>query len=126
MPGPTMTTDKPMNFFSDRTRVAQLVFGLDAALGVLGIGAASLYGAALSSGNPWTVFLAIFLSCSGLWLLFCFCAYKGLTSDNLLLKGVFWLAVVGHLPAFPVGTAFSGASIWLWRELRRQAPTAIT
>ena len=100
-------------------KVAQFVFSLDAVLGILSIGGAALYGAAWSSGNVWTTSLAIFVPFSLLWALFCYGAYNGLTSDKAVLKSMFWLFVVGHIFAFPVGTAISGVSIWLWRELRK-------
>ena len=104
----------------NRIRVAKFVFSLDAVLGILSIGGAALYGAAFSSGNVWTTSLAIFLPFSVLWALFCYWAYKGLTSEKTVLKFVFWLFVVGHVFGFPVGTAISGVSIWLWRDLRNQ------
>lgn len=108
-----------MKFIEDRTRVAQFLFSLDAVLGILSIGGAALYGAAYSSGNVWTTALAIFVPFAVLWALFCYCAYKGLTSENAVLKFIFWLFVVGHVFGFPVGTAISGVSIWLWRDLRK-------
>lgn len=102
----------------DRIKVAKLTFSLSAVLGTLSAGGAALYGAAYSSGNVWTVFPAIFVPSAMLWSLFCYLAYKGLTSQNALLKVVFWLFVVLHVFPFPVGTAIAGVSIWLWRELR--------
>ncbi len=63
----------------------------------------------------------MFLSVSAVWLLFCYGAYKGLMSPNVIGKVVFWLSVVGHIFAFPVGTAFSGVCIWLWRDLSLRA-----
>jgi hypothetical protein len=108
---------------NDPIRLAQVVFALDAVLGILAIGGAALFGAAYSSGSVWTSFLSVFVPLSALWTLFCYLAYKGLTSDNLVLKAVFWLNVVGNAIGFPVGTAIAGASIWLWRELRRAEPS---
>ena len=107
-----------MKSIDDRIKVAKFLFSLDAVLGILGIGGAALYGAAWSSGNVWTTSLAIFVPFAVLWSLFCYCAYKGLTSENAVLKFMFWLFVVGHIFAFPVGTAISGVAIWLWRDLR--------
>ena len=78
----------------DRITVAKLTFSLDAVLGILGAGGAALYGAAYSSGNVWTTFLTIFVPSAMLWSLFCYSAYKGLTSQNVVLKVVFWLFVV--------------------------------
>jgi len=103
-----------------RVRVAQFVFSLDAVLGILSIGGAALYGAALSSGKAWTAFLAIFVPFALLWSLFCYGAYKGLTSEKAALKFVFWSNVVGNVFGFPVGTAIAGVSIWLWRDVRKQ------
>lgn len=93
------------------------LFSLDAVLGILSIGGAALYGAAYSSKPVWAAFLPIFLPFSALWALFCYGAYKGLTSTNAFLNVVFWLFVVGHIVGFPVGTAISGVCIWLWRSL---------
>jgi hypothetical protein len=106
---------------NNRLGVAKFVFALDAVLGILSVGGAALYGAALSSGEVWGAFLAIFVPCSVLWASFCYCAYRGLTSENAILKFVFWLYVAGNLFAFPVGTAIAGISIWLWRDLRKQS-----
>ena len=103
----------------DRITVAKLTFSLDAVLGILGAGGAALYGAAYSSGNVWTTFLTIFVPSAMLWPLFCYSAYKGLTSQHVVLKVVFWLFVVLHVFPFPVGTAIAGVSIWLWRDLRK-------
>lgn len=108
-----------MKFIEDRIKVAKYLFSLDAVLGILSIGGAALYGAAFSSGNAWSTFLAIFAPCAVLWSLFCYCAYKGLTSDNAVLKFMFWLFVVGHVFGFPVGTAISGVAVWLWRDFRK-------
>ena len=105
---------------STRIKVARFVFALDAILGILSIGGAALYGAAFTSENVWTAFLAIFVPFAVLWSLFCYWAYKGLTSDKAVLKVVFWLYVVGNAFGFPVGTAIAGVSIWLWRDLRKQ------
>lgn len=106
---------------NDRRRLAKGLFILDAVLGILSIGGAAFYGAAYSSKSIWVAFLPVFVPFSALWALFCYGAYKGLTSPNAFTKVVFWLFVVGHLPAFPVGTAISGACIWLWRGLSSQS-----
>lgn len=105
---------------NNRIRVAKFVFSLDAVLGILSVGGAALYGAAFSSGKVWPAFLAVFVPCSVLWALFCYGAYKGLTSEKAVLKFVFWSNVVGNVFGFPVGTAIAGVSIWLWRDLRKQ------
>ena len=106
---------------NDRIRVAKYLFSLDAVLGILGIGGAALYGAAYSSKSLWAAFVPIFVPFSALWMLFCYGAYKGLTRPNAFTRLVFWLFVVGHVFAFPVGTAISGACIWLWRDLSRRS-----
>lgn len=110
-----------MKFLEDRTRLARILFGLDAAMGVLAIASAALYGAALTSGNRWVAFFGMLLPLSALWMLLCFGAYKGLTRGHALLQILFWVYVVGNFFAFPVGTAISAASIWLWRELGTEA-----
>lgn len=99
-------------FTNNRIRVAKFVFSLDAVLGILSIGGAAFYGAAYSSGKVWPAFLAIFVPFAVLWALFCYWAYKGLTSEKAVLKFVFWLYVVGNVFGFPVGTAITGVSIW--------------
>ena len=104
-------------FMNDRVRLAKYLFSLEAALGILSIGGAALFGAAYSSKSMWLAFPLIFVPFSALWALFCYGAYKGLTSPNVFSNLVFWLFVVGHLFAFPIGTAISGACIWLWRDL---------
>ncbi len=108
---------KTWQLMNDRVRLAKYLFFLDAVVGILGIGGAALYGAAYSSKSAWVAFFPVFIPFSALWALFCYGAYKGLTSPNAFGKVVFWLFVVGHVPAFPVGTAISGACIWLWRGL---------
>ena len=104
----------------NRIRVAKFVFSLDAVLGILSVGGAALYGATWTSGNYWTAVFASFVSFAVLWALFCYWAYKGLTSEKAVLKFVFWSYVVGNVFGFPVGTAIAGVSIWLWRDLRKQ------
>ena len=114
-----------MRLLEDRIRVAKVMFSLDAVLGILSVGGAALYGAALASGNAWTAFFSTFLPLALLWSVLCYCAYRGLTSEKAVLKVVFWVYVVGNVFAFPVGTAISGISIWLWRDLKTQVPTSI-
>jgi hypothetical protein len=106
-----------MAAMNDRVRLAKYLFSLDAVLGILGIAGAALYGAAYSSKSVWVAFFPVFVPLSALWALLCYGAYKGLTSPNAFSKIVFWLFVAGHVPAFPVGTAISGACVWLWRDL---------
>jgi hypothetical protein len=108
---------KTWQLMNDRFRLAKYLFSLDAVLGILSIGGAVLYGAAYSSSSVWVAFFPVFVPFAALWALFCYGAYKGLTSPNVFSKIVFWLFVVGHVVAFPVGTAISGACIWLWRGL---------
>ncbi len=102
---------------SDCIRLARYLFSLDAVLGIFAIGGAALYGTAYSSHGVWATFLSIFMPSSALWALFCYGAYKGLTSPNAFSRLLFWLFVVGHVFAFPVGTAISSACVWLWRKL---------
>ena len=104
-------------FMNDRTRVAKYLFSLDAVLGILSIGGAALYGAAYSSKSIWVAFFPVFVPLAVLWAVLCYGGYKGLKSSNVFLTLLFWLLVVGHFFAFPVGTAFSLACIWLWRDL---------
>lgn len=101
----------------DRTKLAKLVYIVDAVLGILSIGGAALYGVTYSSGNAWAAFAAVFVPGSLLWSLFCYGAYLGLRSDNVLLKVVFWVHVMGNFFGFPVGTAIAGMCVWLRREL---------
>ena len=106
---------------NNRIRVAQFMFSLDAVLGILAVGAACLYGAAYNRhAGLLTIFLTIFVPLAVLWSSFCYCAYKGLTSENAVLKFLFWFYVVCNALGFPIGTAIAGVSIWLWRDLRKQ------
>jgi hypothetical protein len=98
-------------------RLAKYLFLIDAVLGIVSIGGAALYGAAYSSKSLSVAFLPVFVPFSALWALFCYGAYKGLVGPNAFSKVLFWLFVIGHIVAFPVGTAIAGACIWLWREL---------
>ncbi len=101
-----------------RARLAQLVFGFDALLGILSIGAGALYAAAYARGNPVLTFIALFVPCAALWLAFCHGAYRGLTSERPVHRILFWAFVIVNLVPFPLGTAISGVSLWLRRELR--------
>lgn len=101
---------------NDRIRLAKYLFSLDAALGILAIGGAALYGAAFNPKSGWATFLLILVPFSALWASFCYGAYKGLTGPNAFTRVLFWVFVVGHVFAFPVGTAISGACVWLWRD----------
>jgi hypothetical protein len=101
------------------TRVAKVVFSIGAVLGILAVGAACLFGAAYNRHAPLLpIVLNIFLPFSVLWSVFSYCAYRGLTSTNVLLKLAFWLFVALNVFGFPVGTAIAGVAIWLWRDLR--------
>lgn len=106
---------------TDPVRLAKYLFVLDTILGIFSIGGAALYGATYSSHGFWLTVLPIFVPSSVLWALFCYGAYKGLTSPNAFTRLLFWLFVVGHVFAIPVGTAISGACIWLWRRLSAPA-----
>ena len=102
-------------------RVAKIVFSVGAVLGIVAVGAACLFGAAYNRHAPLQpIILNIFLPFSVLWTLFCYCAYRGLTSANVVLKAAFWVFVALNVFAFPVGTAIAGMSIWLWRDLGKQ------
>ena len=106
---------------NNRIKVAKFIFSLDALLGILAVGAACLFGAAYNRHAPLLpIFLTIFLPLAVLWSVFCYCAYKGLTSEKAVLKFVFWFYVVCNVLSFPIGTAIAGVSIWLWRDLRKQ------
>lgn len=111
-----------MTMFSDRARLARLVFALGAGLGLLGIGAAALYGAAYASDPPLLAFASILLPLGAGWLGFCYGAYRGLGSARLPLNILFWLFVALHAFAFPVGTLIAGLCIWLWGDRRAAAP----
>lgn len=106
----------------DRTQAAKVLFTADALLGTLSIGGAALYGAAYSSETLWIAFLPVFVPFTAIWCAFCYGAYRGLTSERIVLKIVFWLFVLGHVFAFPVGTAIAGLAIWLQRKTRDRRP----
>lgn len=111
---------------NNRIRLARFTFSLGAILGILGIGAAWIYGVSYSRQPDFLpTFFSIFLPLAALWSLFCYGAYRGLTSRKSILKFVFWFFVVFHFFCFPVGTAISGVSVWLWRDLKKNsAPSA--
>lgn len=104
-------------FLNDRARLARYLFCLDAVLGVFSIGSAVFFGTAYTSASFAEAFFPVFLPFSVLWLLFCYGAYKGLTGRNVFGKLVFWISVIGHFFVFPIGTAFSGVCLLLWRDL---------
>lgn len=108
-----------MKIIQDRGLLARLLFGIEGVIGAFGIGAAAFYGAAMTTGNAWVAFFGILIPFLPLWALFCYGAYRGLTSDNLFQRVLFWLFVTGHVFVFPVGTVISGALIWLRREWRK-------
>lgn len=101
----------------DTIKIAKYLFTIDAVLGILAIGGAALYAAAYSSKGAVLTFILVFVPCSALWASFCYGAFKGLTSKSAILNLLFWLFVVGHFFAFPVGTAISALCIWLRREV---------
>ena len=106
----------------NRITVAQIVFSLDAVLGILTVAAACLFAAAYNRHAPvLPLVLTVFLPLALLWSSICYGAYKGLTSEKAVLKFVFWLYVVVNAIGFPVGTAIAGVSIWLWRDLKTSA-----
>lgn len=79
-----------------------------------------MFGAAYNRhADVWTIVWTTFVPLSAAWSLFCYCAYKGLTSQNIVLKSVFWFHVACNVFIFPVGTGIAGLSIWLWRDLRK-------
>lgn len=99
---------------NNRILLARFLFTLDAVLGILVVGAACLFGAAYNRhADEWMIFLTNFLPLSLVWSLLCYYAYKGLTSENVVLKSVFWFYVFCNVFIFPIGTAIAGASIWL-------------
>jgi hypothetical protein len=107
---------------TDKIKVAKVMFSIDAILGILVVGAACLFSVAYRRhGGMLPTFLTIFVPLTVLWLSICYWAYKGLTSDKVMLKLVFWFYVICNAISFPIGTAIAGVSIWLRRELRKQA-----
>jgi hypothetical protein len=109
-----------MEFLKDRVLIAKVIFGVGAAFWVGGVGVGALFTAALAHDKAWTALVAIFLPLAVLGALFNWGAYKGLTSSNLFLQGLFWIFVVLHLFNFPIGTAMSVGCIWLWSESRNK------
>lgn len=67
------------------------------------------------------VFSVIFFPLSLSWSLFCYGAYKGIKSDNLILKFIFWFFVLWNIITFPIGTIFAIYLIYLWREINKRA-----
>ncbi len=70
-------------------------------------------------------FSIVFFTLSIFWSLFCYGAYKGIKSNKLHLKIIFWLFVICSivLVAFPVGIMFSVALIYLWRSINKEETT---
>lgn len=97
-----------------------LAFSLGAVLGMVGVVQGALFAAATAPGRPWLGFFVVLLLGGSLWLCFTYGAYKGFSTSNALLKGVFWLFVVFHIFVFPIGTAIAGGLIWLWRGKQQE------
>ncbi|MSR11406.1 MAG: hypothetical protein EXR84_06340 [Gammaproteobacteria bacterium] len=107
----------------ERVRVAQAVFSLNAVLGILTIGGAALYAAAFTSENAWTAFFVTLVPFLVLWALFCYGAYKGLTSANTILKFVLWSYIAWNVFTFPAGTIIAGVTFWLWWDIHKRRDT---
>lgn len=106
-------------YVNNPIRLAKLTFSVGAGIGILGIGGACLYIAAYDRhSDVWSIFYSIFVPFSALWALFCYSAYRGLTSANPILKLLFWSCVVFNAFGFPIGTGIAGVAVWLWRDLR--------
>ena len=118
------SADAQMTADRKRIRIARFTFSFDAVLGVLAVAGACLYAAAYNRhAAVWPLILTVFVPFSLLWSLFCYGAYKGLTSERTALKFVFWCHVVLNAFSFPIGTVIAGVSIWLWRGLGKREAT---
>lgn len=69
-----------------------------------------------------TTFSIVFFTLSIFWSLFCYGAYKGIKSNKLYFKIIFWLFVIcnSFLVVFPAGIMFSVALIYLWRSIKKE------
>ena len=107
----------------NRIKVAQFTFFIGTFVGVLSADGGALTAAAFSAAQGlqfWIKSLVLFVPISILWSSFCYLAYKGFTSNKIILKFIFWLYVVFNVFIFPIGTVIAGVSVWLWRDSRIQ------
>ena len=64
-----------------------------------------------------TAFAVVFVILAIFWSLFCYGAYKGMTSERTSFKVIFWVFVICSMLSFPIGTAFAVALIYLRRAI---------
>ena len=108
------------SIFRDRARAATVLVVLNTLIGIFGIAGGAMYGATFSSGNVGLAFVAMFVPITFFWVLSCYGAHRGLKSDNVFLRMLFWIHVLNNFFIFPVGTATSCLLIWLRRDMRRK------
>jgi hypothetical protein len=109
---------------TNNIKIAKRLFICIAIAGIAfsaGVGLLCVVFAGVAASEPlvWIVSSAIFVTLSTFWLLFCYGAYKGLNSNRLYLKIIFWLFVIVNMAHFPVGTTFAIALIYLWRKVNK-------
>jgi hypothetical protein len=116
----------------NKIQIAKYLFIANAVLVSVGYGAlAGLVAFVYDSGpgphlkEAIIAFSIVFFTLSIFWSLFCYGAYKGIKSNKLYLKIIFWLFVMCNivLVAFPVGTMFAVALIYLWRSIKKEETT---
>jgi hypothetical protein len=110
--------------FKFKINIAKRLFILIAIAGVVfsaGTGLLCFVFAGVAASKPfvWIISSAISVTLSAFWLLFSYGAYKGLNSNRLYLKIVFWLFVIVNIVFFPIGTIFAISLIYLWREVNK-------
>ena len=70
------------------------------------------------SDDAISIFSIIFITITLLWAIFSYGAYKGLTSNNIALKIIFWVHTIWNLVTFPIGTAIAAICIYIWSDLK--------
>jgi hypothetical protein len=114
----------------NKIQIAKYLFIANAVLVSVGYGAlAGLIAFVYASGpgphlkEAIIAFSIVFFTLSIFWSLFCYGAYKGIKSDKLYFKIIFWLFVVCStvLVVFPVGAIFAAALIYLWHSIKKEA-----
>ncbi|SDU03185.1 hypothetical protein SAMN05216296_1376 [Pseudomonas pohangensis] len=105
----------------DKLKIAIIAYSTNMLLAALSIGFIGYSIAKPFPRGDIGLHLLIFIAVLLLWAIFSYYAYKGLTSDNLLLKIIFWTHTLWNLLlGFPFGTAIALAFIYLWIELKKQ------
>ena len=110
----------------NKLRAAKILLIINAIIGVAGSAGIAIYMAAFAydSGpnhvGAMITFTVVFFPIAILWSLFCYGAYKGIITDRIFPKFIFWLFVVFSVAGFPIGTITSFILIYLWYTLKNE------